>query len=112
MKFLSVILPFYFLLLAVIPALEESFYVSQVECCKDQCSDMEEEHDQGSEKDCDYCNPFLVCSCYSGFFPTNNSIELFNTEIFQSAQSVYRKTKPSSAFSSFWQPPKLVVFNS
>ncbi|MES2003777.1 MAG: DUF6660 family protein [Bacteroidota bacterium] len=101
MKFLTLVLSLYILLLATVPC-----------CAANNCrekSELSTADTGGSQKEnCNNCSPFALCGSCSGFA---QQMVLLQVETPQQPVSVdyhdfvFLYFPPS--FSSFWQPPRL-----
>lgn len=107
MKFWVFVLASYFLILNVIPCIEQMGSCQGTTCCStsgDDSADSKQHHDQ-SEEGCLACNP-LGCDCCAAAFPTTTSFNFSTVSTHLVKQVNYSEFIPSYILFSIWQPPK------
>ncbi|MFN0201863.1 MAG: hypothetical protein ACKVTZ_10095 [Bacteroidia bacterium] len=101
MKYLSLLLAIYVLLLTATPNCAED------NCFQEQTS--EQSQNPQNEKDCsDCCSPFMRCkTCFGFTFPIISFPVRFTFTYSDKKVSIYKEISTSDFFSSIWQPPEM-----
>jgi hypothetical protein len=97
-KYLSIILALYVLLLSIKPCLGD-----------DNDTSVKTEQSSHQDKDCnDVCSPFFICGTCSGFTLNISLVNFSATPFFiESNYPDYKQSSLSEVFISIWQPPKI-----
>ena len=104
-KFISILLVFYVLLLSVQPCCADDNCANDEHSVKTEKSTNSQHHD----KDCNgHCSPFFTCGTCAGviYHSVTFSIEPQAIE-FTTLVSIYNPAFVSEFNFSFWQPPKI-----
>lgn len=91
--------------MALIPSFAEFSSEEEVACCADACG--EQDGPDEPDKDCDICNPFYSCACFSGFLINYLSFELPIVKCSDINNIEHSPSFPVELNFSIWQPPKI-----
>ena len=103
MKFFTIILSIYILVLSLSPC-------GDVVDCKDHANTKTEHTGDKHDHKTENCSPFCICACCGQVFSTashNTDINSFSYTLSEKTLTKYRESFISTHYNNIWQPPKI-----